>query len=200
MSALLVIKSSLFGSNGQSSQLVDTFVTNWHQANPDGRIIERDLNADPVPHLSAETFGGFQLPANERSPAQQVATALSDRLIDELKTADAVVVGLPMYNFTIPSTFKSWMDHIARAGVSFQYGANGPEGLVGQKPVTVIFARGGKYRGTEADTQTGLLRTFFGFLGLQDIRFVYAEGFAMGENGAARAQADAREAMLKLSA
>jgi FMN-dependent NADH-azoreductase len=188
MSTLLVLKTSLFGDQGQSSQLVARYVARWQAANPQGRIVERDLNAQPIPHLTLERFTALQTPEAERSAEQQAVVALSDALISELRDADAVVIGLPMYNFSIPSTFKSWMDHVARAGVSFQYTEQGPVGLVGQKPVVILAARGGKYAGTDADSQSALLKTFFGFLSLSDLRFVYAEGFAMGADGVAAAQ------------
>lgn len=200
MKILLVIKSSLFNGSGQSSRLVDEFSKQWQQANPDSRVLCRDLAADPVPHLTAETFKGFGLDAAERNPAQQAATVVSDTLIAELKQADAIALGLPMYNFTIPSTLKSWMDHVARAGISFEYTENGPRGLIGEKPLYVFAARGGQYEGTPADTQTGLIRTFFGFIGIKDVEFTYAEGLAMGEAAAAESIDKAREQIVRLAA
>lgn len=200
MKTLLVIKSSLFNGAGQSSQLVDEFGERWRQANPDGQVICRDLAADPIPHLTAETFQGFQLDAAERNPAQKAATLVSDSLIAELKQADAIALGLPMYNFTLPSILKSWMDYVARAGVTFEYTENGPRGLIGDKPLYVFAARGGQYQGTPADTQTGLVRSFFGFIGIENVQFTYAEGLAMGEASASASIGKAREAILKLAA
>jgi FMN-dependent NADH-azoreductase len=117
--------------------------------------------------------------------------AVSDALIAELKTADEVAVALPMYNFSVPSTFKAWMDHVARAGVTFQYTERGPEGLLDDRPVTVITTRGGRYADTPADTQAPLVRRFLAMLGLRSVEFVYAEGLAMGpaEAEASRAAA-----------
>lgn len=192
MTTLLVIKSSLFNGSGQSSQLADAFTARWRASNPHGQVLCRDLAADPVPHLSAESLAGFQRPAAERTPAQHAATAVSDSLIAELKQADAVVLALPMYNFTVPSTFKAWMDHVARAGVTFRYTENGPEGLVGPKPLFVFCARGGQYSGTENDTQTRLIELFFGMLGIQEIHFTYAEGLALGDEAASSALEQAR--------
>jgi FMN-dependent NADH-azoreductase len=200
MKTLLVIKSSLFNGSGQSSRLVDEFAERWLKANPGGRVQCRDLAADPVPHLSAETFQGFRLDAAERNPAQQAAAVVSDALIAELKQADAIALGLPMYNFTIPSQLKTWMDHVARVGVSFEYTENGPRGLIGDKPLYVFAARGGQYQGTPADTQTGLVQTFFNFIGIQDVHFTYAEGLAMGEQTAGEALGRAREQLQKLAA
>lgn len=188
MPVLLAIKSSLFNGEGQSSRLVDAFAGRWRAEHPGGRIQCRNLAADAVPHLTAEAFAGFQAGAGERTPQQQAAVAVSDALIAELKAADEVVIGLPMYNFTVPSPFKAWMDYIARAGVTFEYTESGPRGLIGDKPVHVLFTRGGRYAGTEADTQTGLIRMFFAMLGLRDMQFIYAEGLAMGD--------DARQAAL----
>jgi len=192
MSTLLVIKSSLFNGSGQSSKLADDFVELWKANHPDGRVICRDLAADPVPHLTADAFSGFQADAADRSPEQQAAAVVSDTLVAELKQADEVVIGLPMYNFTIPSTFKSWMDYVARAGVTFRYTENGPQGLIDDRPLHVLSARGGEYAGTPADTQTPLVQSFFGMLGIEDVRFVYAEGLAMGEQAldSARSQID----------
>ncbi len=181
MRTLLVITSSLFNGSGQSSRLADDFVELWKANHPDGRVMCRDLASDPVPHLTAETFSGFLADATERNPAQQAAVAVSESLIAELKQADEVVIGLPMYNFTVPSTFKAWMDYVARAGVTFRYTENGPEGLIDDKPLHVLCARGGEYAGTPADTQSPLIESFFGMLGIKDVRFVYAEGLALGD-------------------
>jgi len=200
MKTLLVIKSSLFNGQGQSSRLADAFVERWREGHPDGRVLCRDLALEPVAHLSAEAFTGFQLEPGERSPAQHAATAVSDSLIAELKGADAVVLGLPMYNFSVPSTLKAWMDHVARAGVTFRYTENGPQGLVGDRPLYVFAARGGRYAGTEMDTQTPLIRMFFGMLGITDIHFTYAEGLALGDEQAEQARSHAVEAIERLAA
>ncbi|MEE4638001.1 MAG: NAD(P)H-dependent oxidoreductase [Wenzhouxiangella sp.] len=198
MKTLLVIKASLFGAAGQSSQLADAFTARWRQAHPDGQVLCRDLAADPLPHLNAEAFAGFQAQAAERTPAQHASVAMSDALIAELKQADAVVLALPMYNFTVPSTFKSWMDHVARAGVTFRYTESGPKGLLETGPLYVLCARGGRYSGTENDTQTRLIEMFFGMLGFTDIHFVYAEGLALGEASAAEAVEKAGERIAHL--
>ncbi len=200
MKTLLAIKSSLFNGSGQSSKLVDRFAEQWLSQHSGGRVLVRDLASDPVPHLSADAFQGFGQAAEKRSPAQQAAAAISDSLIAELKQADIVAIGLPMYNFTVPSTFKAWMDHVARAGVTFEYTESGPRGLLAAKPVYIFAARGGQYQGTDADTQTGLVRNFLGMLGLDDVQFVYAEGLAMGEETAQRALAEADEQINRLAA
>lgn len=198
MPTLLVIKASLFGDDGQSSQLANAFTSRWREQYPNGQVLCRDLAADPLPHLTAEAVAGFQAQATERSPTQQASLAMSDALIAELKQADAVAVALPMYNFTVPSTFKSWMDHVARAGVTFRYTEAGPKGLLETGPLYVFCARGGRYQGTENDTQTRLIEMFFGMLGFAEIHLTYAEGLALGEQAAAEAVGEARERIASL--
>jgi FMN-dependent NADH-azoreductase len=181
MTTLLQINTSLFSENGQSSKLAQDFVAAWRARQPDGSVVVRDLAAQPLPHLTAERFQAFLAKPEDRTPEQKAIVAESDALIDELKAADQVVLGLPMYNFGIPSTLKAYIDHIARAGVSFRYTTNGPEGLIGDRKLTVLAARGGRYVGTPKDTQSGYVRDFFNFIGIRDIDFVYAEGMAMDE-------------------
>ena len=180
MQTLLQIKTSLFSDNGESSRLANRFVAAWRAANPGGRVIVRDLARDPVPHLDAERFGAFLAKPADRTKAQAEVLRYSDALIQELKEADIVVIGVPMYNFGIPSTLKAYFDHIARAGVTFRYTEKGPLGLLTGKKAYVFAARGGRYAGTPLDTQTPYLRNVLSFLGMSDVEFVYAEGLAMG--------------------
>src|SRR6266851_5362382 len=116
MKTLLQLRSSIFSEGGQSSRLAERFVASWLERNPGGKVVVRDLAADPVPHIDAARFGAFLAKPDERTPEQRAVAAYSDALIDELKQADVVVLGLPMYNFGIPSTLKAYFDHIARAG------------------------------------------------------------------------------------
>lgn len=178
MTQALVLKTSLFGDQGQSSALVDTFLATWRARDPALAVIERNLGTQPVPHLDAETFGAFGTPAGQRTPRQQERVRLSDALIAEMNRAEVLVLGLPLYNFGVPSAFKAWIDHVARAGVTFRYGANGPEGLTSLRRAYVLAARGGQYQGTPLDSQTPWLTTMLGFLGIRDVQFVYAEGLA----------------------
>ena len=180
MSSILRIDSSLFGAAGQSSLLTKQFVEKYLQQHPGVEVTHRELSQNPVPHLSAETFQGFSLPEEERSEIQAEVAALSNTLVRELQTADVLVLGLPMYNFSLPSTLKAWFDHVARAGVTFSYTENGPVGLLKNKKAYVLAARGGLYQGTDRDTQTALVRQFLGFIGIEDVEFIYAEGLAMG--------------------
>jgi FMN-dependent NADH-azoreductase len=193
MKTLLQIQSSIFSNAGQSSRLAERFVAAWRASNPRGKVIVRDLAAEPVPHLDAARFGAFLAKPEERTPEQQAVVDYSDALIGELKRADVVVLGLPTYNFGLPSTLKAYFDHVARAGVTFKYTENGPVGLLTGKKVYVFAARGGTYAGTPNETQTPFIRTFLSFIGMDDIEFIYAEGLAISEaskqKGLARAQA-----------
>jgi FMN-dependent NADH-azoreductase len=200
MKTLLQLNSSIFSSGGHSSQLADQFVAAWHSNHPDANIIVRDLANQPLPHLDAQRVLAFFAQPEVRTPAQQALVDESDALIDEIKQADWLVIGLPMYNFGIPSTLKAYFDHIARAGVTFRYTANGPVGLLPDKKVTVFATRGGIYAGTALDTQTRYVNDFLNFLGITDIEFVYAEGLNKGEESKETALTNARRQLVKLAA
>lgn len=200
MRTLLQINTSLFSGEGQSSRLAAAFVDAWRARHPEDRVVTRDLAAAPVPHLDAETFHAFGTPAAERTPAQRAAVARSDALVAELRAADVLVLGLPMYNFSVPSMLKAYFDHVARAGETFRYTANGPEGLLTGKRAYVFAARGGSYSGTAADTETAFVRQFLGFLGIVDVEFIYAEGLAMGEELRLVALDNAGQAIERLAA
>lgn len=191
MKTLLQLNTSLFSTNGQSSLLADRFVSIWRRNNPNTQVIVRDLARDPVPHLDGARFQSFLAAPEARTAEQQAVVAYSDGLIAELKQADVIVLGLPLYNFGIPSTLKAYIDHIARAGITFRYTEAGPEGMLTGKKAFVIAARGGRYAGTPLDTQTSYVRDFLHFLGIRDVQFVYAEGLNMGERSKANALADA---------
>ena len=181
MKTLLQLNTSLFSNQGQSSRLGDAFVAEWKAFNPQGAVIARDLAMNTVPHLTAERFQAFLAKPEARTLAQQKVVNESDALIDELQRADTIVIGLPMYNFGVPSTLKAYFDHIARAGVTFRYTEKGPEGLLKGKKAYVFATRGGLYVGTPLDTQTAYVRDFLRFLGIDDVEFIYAEGLAMGD-------------------
>src|SRR6185369_14669940 len=181
MKTLLQLTSSLFSENGQSSHLADTFVARWKDANPGAQVIVRDLARSPVPHLDAARFGAFLAQPGSRTAEQHEVIRYSDALIDELRRADVIVIGLPMYNFGVPSTLKAYFDHIARAGVTFRYTAKGAIGLLSGKQAYVFATRGGKYAGTPFDLETGFVRQFLAFIGIADVEFIYAEGLALGD-------------------
>jgi FMN-dependent NADH-azoreductase len=195
MTTLLQIKASI-SDQGLSSRLANDFVAAYRSSHPHARVLVREVaSADPVPHLTGERFGAFIAKPEDRTDAQHAVVAYSDALIDELKKkADVVVLGLPMYNFGVPSQLKAYFDHIARAGVTFKYTATGPAGLLTGKKVYVFATRGGLYAGTPLDTQTGYVRDFLAFLGMRDVQFVYAEGLAVSpesrQAGLAKAAAE----------
>ena len=181
MTNLLVLTSSLSGDASVSNLLVEQTVAHVLAADPAATVVRRDLAADAVPHLTAETVAGVRAVAT--TPAEAEARDLSDALVAELKAADVIVIGAPMYNFSIPSTLKAWFDHVLRAGVTFSYSEAGPKGLVTGKKVIVVEARGGLYSegpAQAADFQEAYLRHLLGFIGLDDVTFVRAEKIGFG--------------------
>lgn len=200
MSTVLHINSSLFGEQGQSAQLSRGFVAQWRRSHPGSELIERDLGSSPIPHLSAAVFQAFRDPAATLSDEQQAGLALSDELIAELRRADLLVLGLPMYNFGVPSSLKAYFDHVARAGQTFEYSSNGPRGLLSGKQAVVVAARGGQYLGTPMDTQSDYVRNFLGFLGISDVQFVYAEGLAKSGDAPRRSLDAAQQQISALAA
>lgn len=181
MSTLLQINSSLFSDKGNSSTLSNEFVQTWLAKHPEGKVVVRDLAKNPIPHLDSTTVSAFFTPAESRTAEQQALVDFSDNLIHELSAADAVVIGVPLYNFGVPSTLKAYFDQLARAGITFKYTATGPVGLLADKPVHIIAARGGFHLGQASDSQTGFLNTFLNFLGLHSIHYIYAEGLNISD-------------------
>lgn len=178
MKKVLVLNSSLNGENGNSTKLTNTFVS---QLTEQGQvaITVRDLSSDAIDHLTQTEMAAWMTDVNERSDEQKALAAISDELIGELNDNDLIVIGMPMYNFGIPSTFKTWIDRIARAGITFKYTEQGAVGLLENKKVVVLAARGGVYQGSDIDTQTKYLKDVLGFVGMTDVDFIYAEGLAM---------------------
>jgi FMN-dependent NADH-azoreductase len=201
MTTLLQINASINNGNGESSRLANQFVAAFHKKHPKATIVVRDVAAaEPVPHLNAERFGAFITKPEDRSVAQQTVVAYSDTLINELKQADVIVLGLPMYNFGVPSQLKAYFDHIARIGVTFEYTEKGPVGKLAGKKVYVFAARGGVYEGTPMDTQTSYVRDFLRFLGMSDVEFIYDEGLNMGPQSKQTALAKAEAEIGRLAA
>ena len=198
MKTLLQIQASIFEAGGQSSQLAKRFADEWLAGNPGGRVIQRDISREPIPHLTAERFQAFLAKPAERTPEQQAVAGFSDALIDELRQADVIALGLPMYNFGLPSSLKAYFDHIARAGVTFRYTERGAEGLITGKKAYVFATRGGLYAGTPSDTQTPYVRDFLKLIGIDDVEFVYAEGLAMGDATKEKALLEANRAIARL--
>ena len=180
MANVLVIESSARQQGSVSRQLTEHFIANWQAAQPDDVVKVRDLAIDQVPHLDATLLGGWMTPAEQQSEAEKAAAALSNQLTDEVLAADVLVLAAPMYNFTIPSTLKAWLDHVLRAGVTFKYTDTGPQGLLSGKRAFVLTARGGVHAGSAQDHQEPYLRQVLAFIGIHDVSFIHAEGLNLG--------------------
>ena len=188
----LQLNTSLFGQGGQSTTLANEFV-----AKRDGKVVVRDLAQNPVPHLDAARFGAFLAKPEARTPEQQAIVDYSDTLIAELREADTIVIGLPMYNFSVPSTLRAYFDHVARAGVTFKYTDKGPVGLLTGKKAYVFVTRGGVYG--DEHIHTKYVRDFLAFIGITDVEFIYAEGLAISPASKDAALAKAREVIARLT-
>ena len=199
MSRVLVIESSARQQGSVSRQLTQAFIQQWKIAHPNDSVQVRDLGQQPVPHLDGDLLGGWMKPADQQSPAEQAALALSNELIAELQAADVLVLAVPMYNFAIPSTLKSWLDHVLRAGVTFKYTETGPQGLLTGKRAYVLTARGGVYSGTSLDHQEPYLRQVLGFVGISDVQFIHAEGLNLGDDASAKGLAAAQARVAELA-
>ena len=192
---ILQINSSARSAGANSTRLADSITTRLKAANPSAVVELRDLAANPHPVLDEAALGALFTPAEQRTPEQAARVALDDALIAQVQAADAIVLGVPMYNFGVPVQLKTWIDAIAKAGVTFRYTESGPEGLIKGKKVYVALARGGLYRDTPADSQVPYLKGVLGFLGMTDVEFIYAEGLAMGAESADKAFAEAEAAI-----
>jgi len=201
MSNILVLNSSISGEASVSRLLVADAVTELTQRDPNAKVVFRDLAADPIPHLLPATVAGVR--ASAATPAEQAARDLADTLIAELRAADTIVIGAPMYNFSVPTTLRSWFDHVLRAGETFRYTEAGPEGLLTGKRVIVVESRGGLYSEGPAqaiDFQEPYLRQLLGFMGLTDVTFIRAEKIGYGPEAREQALADSRAELAKLGA
>jgi len=199
MTTILQLNNSIFGNQGKTSVLANAFVEKMVGQNPDTNVICRNLAAEPIQHLSFETFTAASASPAERTPEQTQAVAQADTLIKELMDADVLVIGSPTYNFSITSSLKAWFDHVARAGATFQYGANGPEGLVNAKAY-VFISSGGFYKDQDTDFQTHYIRYLLGFLGITDVEFTYLEGIAMSDDALDKGMQMAQDRILELVA
>lgn len=188
---ILQINASARSEGAQSTRLANIIVERLRTDNPHAGLIVRDLARAPHPVLDEPALQALFTEPEARTPEQRARVALDDALIAEIQAADTVVLGVPMYNFGVSAQLKNWLDAIARARVTFRYTENGPEGLLKDKTVYVALARGGKYRDTAADSQVPYLKMILGFLGMTDVRFIYAEGLAMGPESVDKAFAEA---------
>jgi FMN-dependent NADH-azoreductase len=192
---LLHIDASILAANSVSRQLTRNAVDQWVASHTDTVVDYLDLALSSPSHLSAESLG-FRMPATDSTTeGQRRENAISEALVSQFLAADVIVVGAPLYNFSIPSQLKAWIDRIAQVGRTFAYTATGPKGLAGGKTVIVVSTRGGVYSTSEGgramEHQESYLQTVFGFLGITDVRFVRAEGVSMGEEKKAEALAGA---------
>jgi FMN-dependent NADH-azoreductase len=196
---LLVINSSAAREGSVSRELVEFTVDQLLQAQPQLQVLRRDLGANPVPHLDVGTLNGVR--GTPGTDEERAARARSDALIAELRAADTIVIGAPMYNFGVTTSLRAWFDHVLRAGETFSYSAEGPRGLLGGKRVIVIETRGGLYSEGPAaamDFQEPYLRHLFGFIGITDVSFVHAEKIGYGPEARTAAIAGARTKIASL--
>jgi FMN-dependent NADH-azoreductase len=194
MKNILLIESSPRGSDSYSHQAARSIVNEIQTRNPGAKVVVRDLGQNPPPHAGLPLITGMHAAPEQRTPEQARSLALSDALIDELFAADTIVIAAPMHNFGIPSTLKAWIDHISRAGRTFSYGANGPQGLLKGKHAIVVLASGGVYSNGQMkafDFTEPYLRTVLAFLGITDVDVVRVEGVAHSAIGPEKALAAA---------
>ena len=201
---LLHIDSSILAANSVSRALTAQIVAKWQASHPGTTVDYLDLATNAPSHLSADSLG-FRMPPGtaELSDVQKSENAISEALVSQFLAADVIVVGAPLYNFSIPSQLKAWIDRVAQVGRTFKYTEKGPQGLAGGKTVIVASTRGGVYSTSEGgramEHQESYLQTVFGFLGITDVRFVRAEGLAMGEAAKAQALASAEVEILAVA-
>ena len=201
MGKVLIIDSAATGEASVSRRLTGDFAERLRQGQREVSITHRDVGTAPIPHLTEATVGAIR-GAEPQTEEARAALGLSNRLIAEIKEADLLVIGAPMYNFGMPSTLKAWFDHVLRAGVTFRYTAEGPQGLVKGKRAIVIESRAGLYSegpGAANDHQEGHIRTLLGFMGIEDVTFVRAERLAFGPDAAAASIEDASRTLVGLA-
>lgn len=180
-------------SDSVTRDLTSKIVSRW----PKAQVIRRDLAKNPVPQLTDAWIAANFTPADQRSPEQAAELALSDALINEVTQADTLVIGLPVYNFAPPAALKAWIDHVARAGVTFRYTENGPEGLIHGKRVILAMASGGTGAGSEIDFASTYMRHILGFVGMTDVTLVAADQMALdAETSLAKASGQIEELTL----
>ena len=195
---ILQINTSARAESGNSTRLANAITAHLKSRHPAAEVEVRDLAKNPLPFLDEAGVTAVFTPADQRTPEQVARIALDEAMIARVQAADVLVLGVPMYNFGVSVQLKSFIDSIARAGVTFRYTEAGPEGLIKGKRVYVACARGGVYRDTPADSQTPYLRQVLGFLGMTDVEFIYAEGMALGPESVEQAFAAAEVTIANL--
>jgi FMN-dependent NADH-azoreductase len=193
MPTLLRIDSSPMGERSISRKLTEKFAASWRKSHPGGKVIVRDLCAMELPVVNGSWVGAAYTPAEARTPEQTKALTLSDSLVADLQEADEYVLGVPMHNFSVPSSLKLWIDQISRVGKTFTYSATSAKGLLTGKKATLLLARGGVYESgspmASFDFVAPYLRAMFGFLGVTDVTIIAAEGTAQLNTGTVDPQA-----------
>ncbi|WP_167510740.1 FMN-dependent NADH-azoreductase [Chryseobacterium sediminis] len=182
MTTILNIKTSINGENSASNKLSEALISQLLKNNPESKVLVRDLASDPIPHMETKHFLSFEIPHEERSNEQKEASKYSDQALKEIEEADILVIGLPFYNFSFPSTLKSWIDHISIPGKTFSYADSTPKGLLKNKKVYLNIAIGGIYEDkTIINQMEDYLRTLFAFIGITDIQVFRSEGTVFPE-------------------
>ena len=192
---ILRIDSSTTGDQSISRKLTDELLAHFTAKHPEAKVVTRDLVAEPLPHIDPITTSAIRTPPETHEEAVSAAYPEQRAVLDEFLASDVVIVGAPMYNFSIPSQLKAWLDRLGVPGVTFRYSEAGPEGLAGGRKVVIASARGGAYANEDmAENQESLLKTFFGFVGVDDLDFVRVEKTGFGpeaiEEGFAAAKAE----------
>lgn len=185
MTKILIIKSSILGTHSVSSSMADAFAAIADAKNPGGSITVRDLGVEPLPHLRGDVLGQLRSETAELS-AQAVE---GKKALAELLAADTLVLAVPMYNFSVPSTLKAWFDHVLHPGKTFEYTSAGPRGLLKDKKAVILISSAGDYSAAPAsgmDFVEPYVRAIMGFMGITDVTVIKADGSAKGEAGAAK--------------
>ncbi len=199
---ILHIDSSITGAASVSRQLTADIVSALQQAHPEAMVEHLDLGNNPPPHLGPQSLG-MRTGQEATTEVERQENAISEALVSQFLAADVIVLGVPFYNFTIPTQLKAWFDRIAQAGRTFRYTANGPEGLATGKKVYVVSTRGGMYSTSEGgqamEHQESYLKVIFGFMGVTDISIIRAEGLGMGEDARTSAIGQAKQLIEQLS-
>lgn len=203
MSTILVLTASPRGERSVSRALTTGFAHLWAQHHPQDTILLRDIGHHPVPHVTEPWVVGAFAPADAQNAESKAAIAVSDQLVEEFLAADRYVMGVPMYNLNVPSTFKAYIDQIVRAGKTFAVGPNGYEGLVKDKKALFITSSGGSFPlGSPMGSynfQEPYLRAIFGFIGVTDVEFVVADSMNQGDNAAKQSREKAENRLKELA-
>lgn len=176
MKRILNVQSSIFGEDGASASLTRKLIERIQQTVVDVDVVTRDLSRDPLPHFSAQYIQALSAGEEERTEEQKALVAVGDQIIREVRSADLLIIAVPMYNFTLPSTLKSWFDYLARAGTTFRYTESGPEGLLKGRQAIIVTTRGGVYKGTPNDFAAPVAELLLNFVGIEVTDVIYAEG------------------------